>query len=159
MNARFGIFVDYKSEFAKSVAEAVWSGLSRSAAASGGGKISTYWDGIDRRDVISIMASKSPPRLRDWDATIFAIGQDRPDAIDEITPTKDTSGNAGLCGVIVATPETASPLAGPLLYQGVEHLQSIGVRIGNIEPALLRAYPEECEAYAGRLLERLGGKT
>lgn len=156
MDVRAGIFVDYKSEFARGVAETVWSGLSRAASASpGGGKVSTYWDGIDRRDVIAIMSSKGPPRIREWEVSIFVVGQDRPDAIDEITPLENPSGETGLCGVIVATPESASPLAGPLLYQGVERLKERSVKTGNIEPALLRAYPDECEAYARQILERL----
>ncbi|WP_119070429.1 hypothetical protein [Rubrobacter indicoceani] len=157
MDARVGIFVDYKSEYARGVAEAVWSGLSRAAVSGGGGKISTYWDGLDRRDIVAIMSSKAPPRPRNWDASVFVVGQDLPDAVDTLTPLRDTAGDFGLCGVVVATPEAASPLAGSLLYQGVEHLQQRGVRAGNIEPALLRGFPDECEAYARRLLERLGG--
>ncbi|MGI8650364.1 MAG: hypothetical protein ACR2KW_08295 [Rubrobacter sp.] len=157
MDARVGIFVDYQSRFARGVAEAIWSGLSRATVASGGGKVSTYWDGLDRRDVVAIMASKAPPRPRDWQATIFVVGQDIPDTIDALNPFKDEAGDFGLCGLIVATPEAASPLSGPLLYQGVECLTESGVKVGNIEPGLLRAYPEECAAYAQRLLERLGG--
>lgn len=157
IEAKVGIFVDYRSDLAKGVAEAVWSGLSRAAAATGGGKISTYWDGLDRRDVVSIMAAKAPPMPRNWDATIFVVGQDRPDTIDALDPAKDEKGATGLCGLVVATPEAASPLAGPLLYQGVERLKEKSVRTRDIEPALLRAFPDECQAYAERILERLGG--
>jgi hypothetical protein len=57
--------------------------------------------------------------------------------------------------VIVAVPERPSPLAGSLLYQGVERLTGNGVKAGMVEPALLHAIPAECERYARRLLERL----
>jgi hypothetical protein len=39
----------------------------------------------------------------------------------------------------------------------VERLTRTGVKAGMIEPALLHAVPAECERYARRLLERLGG--
>jgi hypothetical protein len=60
-------------------------------------------------------------------------------------------------GVVVAVPDRPSPLAGSLLYQGVQRLIDAGVRAGAVEPALLHAVPEECERYARRLLERLRG--
>jgi hypothetical protein len=58
--------------------------------------------------------------------------------------------------VIVAVPDEPSPLAGSLLYQGVERLTGAGIKVGMVEPALLHAVPVECERYARRLLERLG---
>ena len=63
----------------------------------------------------------------------------------------------GLYGIVVAVPDRPSPLAGSLLYQGVQRLTEDGVKAGTIEPALLHAVPEECERYARRLLERLQG--
>ena len=85
---------------------------------------------------------------------IFAVGQDRPDAVDAIRPV--SVGDAShLYGVVGAIPERPSPLVGSLLYQGVGQLIEGGVRAAAIEPALLRALPKECESYAKRLLERL----
>ncbi|HVD44215.1 MAG TPA: hypothetical protein VNB92_02605, partial [Rubrobacter sp.] len=86
---------------------------------------------------------------------VFAIGQDRPDAIDAVGAVGDP-GAPHLYGVIVAVPGKPSPLAGSLLYQGVERLTGTGVKGGMVEPALLHAVPAECERYARRLLERLG---
>jgi hypothetical protein len=62
-----------------------------------------------------------------------------------------------LYGVVVAVSDRPSPLAGSLLYQGVQRLTDEGVKAGTIEPALLHAVPDECERYARRLLERLQG--
>ncbi len=85
---------------------------------------------------------------------IFAIGQDRPDAVDIVQPVGDP-GSSHLYGVVVAVPDRPSTLAGSLLYQGVERLTRGGVRVGLVEPALLHALPKECESYAKRILERL----
>jgi hypothetical protein len=89
---------------------------------------------------------------------VFAIGQDRPDAIDAVGAVGAVGdpGAPHLYGVIVAVPGKPSPLAGSLLYQGVERLTGTGVKAGMVEPALLHAVPAECELYARRLLERLG---
>jgi hypothetical protein len=57
--------------------------------------------------------------------------------------------------VVVAVPDRPSPLAGSLLYQGVERLTEEGVKVGAVEPALLHALAKECESYAKRILERL----
>jgi hypothetical protein len=84
------------------------------------------------------------------------VGQDRPDAVDSIEAIGDPT-SPRLYGVIVAVPNRPSPLAGSLLYQGVQRLTDSGVRAGAVEPALLHAVPEECERYARRLLERLQG--
>ena len=84
------------------------------------------------------------------------MGQDRPDAIDAIEAVGDPRASR-LYGVVVAVPDRPSPLAGSLLYQGVQRLTDSGVRAGAVEPALLHAVPEECERYARRLLERLQG--
>jgi hypothetical protein len=84
---------------------------------------------------------------------IFAIGQDRPEAVDAVGPVGDPG--SSLYGVVVAVPNRPSPLAGSLLYQGVEWLTGGGVKVGAVEPALLHALPKECESYAQRILERL----
>jgi hypothetical protein len=84
------------------------------------------------------------------------VGQDRPDAVDAIEAVGDPAAPR-LYGVVVAVPDRPSPLAGSLLYQGVQRLTDSGVRAGAVEPALLHAVPEECERYARRLLERLQG--
>ncbi|MGH3087659.1 MAG: hypothetical protein ACRDSJ_10140 [Rubrobacteraceae bacterium] len=149
-NARVGIFVDYESALAKSVAEGVWSGLSRAALDSGHAKISTFWESLDSDDVIALATSRPPSAERE--IAIFAIGQDRPDAMDEI---EVLPGDPSIYGLVVAVPDMPSPLAGSLLYQGVERLKSKGVKVGAVEPALLHAAPTECESYARRLLERL----
>lgn len=150
--ARVGIFVDYESALAKSVAENVWSGLTRAALDSGRARISTFWEGLNPKDVVSLAISRSPSELRGQEIKIFAVGQDRPDAIDEIEVLE---GDSKIYGLVVAVPNATSPLAGSLLYQGVERLKEKGVRAGAIEPALLHAMPNECESYARRLLERL----
>jgi hypothetical protein len=85
---------------------------------------------------------------------IFAVGQDRPDAVDAIRSIGSLSASH-LYRVVVAVPDRPSPLAGSLLYQGVERLTADGVKAGAVEPALLHALPGECESYAKRLLERL----
>ena len=144
--ATVGIFVDYESPLARRVAGNVWSGLSRAALAAGYEKTTARWE--------SLREPVEPGRLEGSSVHVFAVGQDRPDAIDAI----DAVGGPKafhLYGVIVAVPERASPLAGSLLYQGVGRLTGSGVRAGAIEPALLHAVPAECEAYARRLLERL----
>ena len=99
---------------------------------------------------------ESPRASDDPSIHIFAVGQDRPDAVDAIGAVGDPS-SPRLYGVVVAVPDRPSPLAGSLLYQGVQRLTDDGVRAGMVEPALLHAVPEECERYARRLLERLQG--
>lgn len=150
--AKVAIFVDYESKLARGVAEGVWSGLSRAALDSGSAKIATFWERLDSKDVISLALSRSPSEGRSQEIAIFAVGQDRPDAIDEI---EVPPGGSKVFGLIVAVPDMTSPLAGSLLYQGVERLKSKGVKAGTIEPALLHAVPHECEAYARKLLTRL----
>lgn len=148
--ARVAIFVDYESKLARGVAEGVWSGLSRAALDTGGSKIATYWESLESNDVISIALSRTPSKSQE--ISIFVVGQDRPDAIDEI---EVPPGGSSVFGVVVAVPDAPSPLAGPLLYQGVERLKEKGVKAASVEPALLHALPTECESYARRLLERL----
>jgi len=141
--ATVGILVDYESPLARGVAGEVWSGLSRAALEAGFTKTTALWKGL--REAWSLTEGPS--------VHIFAIGQDRPDAIDAVGAV----GNPGaphLYGVIVAVPGKPSPLAGSLLYQGVERLIGTGVKAGMVEPALLHAIPAECERYARRLLER-----
>jgi hypothetical protein len=142
--AKVGIFVDYESPLASRVAGEVWSGLSRAALEAGFTKTTAQWESLREAQI----PTEGPP------VHLFAIGQDRPDAIDAIGPVGDP-GAPHLYGVIVAVPSKPSPLAGSLLYQGVERLRGTGVKVGMVEPALLHAVPAECERYARHLLERL----
>jgi hypothetical protein len=143
--ARVGIFLDYESQLARRVAGDVWSGFSRAALEAGFTKTTAQWE--------SLREARSPTER--LPVHIFAIGQDRPDAIDAVGAVGDP-GTPHLYGVIVAVPSKPSSLAGSLLYQGVERLTGTGVKVGMVEPALLHAVPAECERYARRLLERLG---
>jgi hypothetical protein len=140
-----GILVDYESPLARRVAGDIWSGLSRAALEAGFTKTTALWK--------SLREDQDPDKGAP--VHVFAIGQDRPDAIDAVGAVGDP-GAAHLYGVIVAVPGKPSPLAGSLLYQGVERLTATGVKAGMVEPALLHAVPAECERYARRLLERLG---
>jgi hypothetical protein len=142
--AKVGIFVDYESPLASRVAGEVWSGISRAALEAGFTKTTAQWESLREAQI----PTEGPP------VHLFAIGQDRPDAIDAIGPVGDP-GAPHLYGVIVAVPSKPSPLAGSLLYQGVERLRGTGVKVGMVEPALLHAVPAECERYARHLLERL----
>jgi hypothetical protein len=143
--ASVGILVDYESPLARRVAGDVWSGLSRAALQAGFTKTTAHWE--------SLRETRSPTGVPPMH--VFAIGQDRPDAIDAVGAVGDP-GASHLYGVIVAVPGKPSPLAGSLLYQGVERLTATGVKASMVEPALLHAIPAECERYARRLLERLG---
>jgi hypothetical protein len=145
--AAVGILVDYESALARRVAGDVWSGLSRVALEAGLSKTTAHWESL--RETQGSTDSEGP-RL-----TVFAIGQDRPDAIDAVGADGDPSSQR-LYGVVVAVPVKPSPLAGSLLYQGVGRLTETGVKAGMVEPALLHTSPVECERYARRLLERLG---
>ena len=144
--ATVGILVDYESPLARGVAGDVWSGLSRAALEAGFTKTTAFWE--------SLRETRSPTNLEGPLVHVFAIGQDRPDAIDAVGAIGDPAA-PHLYGVIVAVPDRPSPLAGSLLYQGVEHLTGAGVKAAMVEPALLHAIPAECERYARRLLERL----
>jgi hypothetical protein len=145
--ATVGILVDYESPLARRVAGDVWSGLSRAALQAGLTKTTALWESL--RETRDTMDPDGPS------VHVFAIGQDRPDAIDAVAAMDDPSA-PHLYGVIVAVPDRPSPLSGSLLYQGVERLTRTGVKAGMVEPALLHAVPAECERYARRLLERLG---
>ena len=145
-DASVGIFVDYESPLARRVAGDVWSGLSRAALEAGNTSITALWKSLREMDRV-----QDPARR----VHVFAIGQDRPDGIDAVAAVGGT--DSALYGLVVAVPDRPSPLAGSLLYQGVERLTGLGVRAGLVEPALLHAAPAECERYARRLLERLGG--
>ncbi len=137
--------MDYESPLARDVAGKVWSGLSHAALDEGYSKLSAAWTGIGEGGA----GDSGDEILR-----VYTLGQDRPDAVDSLGVAG--SGEAArLYGLVVAVPEKPSPLSGPLLYQGVERLTETGIRAGAVEPALLRAAPEECERYARRLLERL----
>lgn len=144
--ATVGILVDYESPLARRVAGDVWSGLSRAALEAGLTKTTALWE--------SLRETESPTNPEGPLVHLFAIGQDRPDAIDAVGALGDP-GSSRLYGLVVAVPDRPSPLAGSLLYQGVGRLTDSGVKAGMVEPALLHAVPEECERYARRLLERL----
>jgi hypothetical protein len=144
--ATVGILVDYESPLARRVAGGVWSGLSRAALEAGFTKTTALWK--------TLRETEDPEDPESPLVHVFAIGQDRPDAIDAVGALGDP-GSSRLYGLVVAIPDRPSPLAGSLLYQGVERLTGSGVRAGMVEPALLHAVPEECERYARRLLERL----
>ena len=145
MEATVGIFVDYESPLARLVAGDVWSGLSRAALEAGYTKTTALWE--SRRE------GRGPALPGTPAVHVFAIGQDRPEAVDAIGAIGDPAA-PHLYGVIVAVPDRPSPLTGSLLYQGVQRLTDAGVKAGMVEPALLHAVPGECERYARRLLER-----
>lgn len=139
------MLVDYEGSLARRVAGEVWSGLSRAALDGGAGytKTTALWGSLrDPSDADATGAS----------ARIFVLEQDLPEAVDSLGVV---GAGEPLYGLVLAVPDRPSPLAGSLLYQGVERLKESGVRVGSIEPALLRANPDECERYAGKLLERL----
>jgi hypothetical protein len=137
--------VDYESPLARRVAGDVWSGLSRAALAAGFTKTTAVWE--------SLREGRPEGHEAPW-VRVFAIGQDRPDAVDAVGAMGGADGV--LYGMVVAVPTRTNPLAGSLLYQGVGRLTDAGVRAGMVEPALLHASPVQCERYANRLLERLG---
>lgn len=145
MQTTVNMLVDYEGSLARRVAGELWSALSRATLASGAGhtKTTALWDDLH---------TPSDPDGTEISARIFVLDQDHPEAVDTLEPlqTHDV-----LYGLVLAIPERPSPLAGSLLYQGVERLKEAGVRAGNIEPALLGGGPEECGRYAAKLLERL----
>ncbi len=147
LEATVTILVDYESELARRVAGDIWSGLSRAALGGGAGhaRITASWDSLREPQGLD---SSGGPSVR-----IFVVEQGLPEAIDAVVAPE--LGSSLLYGVVVAVPEAASPLSGPLLYQGVERLTAGGVRVGAVEPAVLHAVPQECESYAQRLIERL----
>ena len=141
-----GIFVDYESPLARHVAGDVWSGLYRAALEAGFTKTTAVWESL---------REGRPEGPEGLPLNLFAVGQDRPDAVDAVGAVGGPDGV--LYGLIVAVPDRPSPLAGSLLYQGVGRLTDAGVKAGMVEPALLHAAPLECERYARRLLQRLQG--
>lgn len=141
-----GILVDYDSPLARRVAGDVWSGLYRAALEAGFTKTTAVWESL---------REGGPEGLEGPSVHIFAVGQDRPDAVDGIGAVGGAKGV--LYGLVVAVPDRPSPLAGSLLYQGVGRLTDAGVKAGMVEPALLHAAPVECERYARRLLQRMKG--
>jgi hypothetical protein len=143
-----GIFVDYESPLARVVAGSIWTGLSLAALGAGYTKTTARWESL-RED--RVRENPEGPLFH-----VFVVGQDRPDAVDQISPVAEASASH-LYGVVVAVPDRPSPLAGSLLYQGVARLTEENVRAGSVEPALLHPSPKECESYAKRLLERLQG--
>lgn len=145
METTVSMLVDYEGPLARRVAGDVWSGLSRAALEGGAGytKTAALWESL---------REPSDADATGISARIFFMEQDLPEAVDSLSGARDAE---PLYGLVLAVPERSSPLAGSLLYQGVERLKESGVRPGSIEPALLRADPDECERYAGKLLERL----
>jgi len=144
--ATVGILVDYESPLARRVAGAVWSGLSRVALDAGHARTTALWE--------SLRETRAPEMPEGPQVHVFVVGQDRPDAVDFVDAIGEPA-TPHLYGMVLAIPDRPSPLAGSLLYQGVERLTNAGVKPGVVEPALLHALPEECERYARRLLERL----
>lgn len=138
--------VDYEGSLARRVAGDVWTGLSRAALEGEEGYVKTtaLWDSLRERSVDN-------EAEREVAVRIFVLEQGLPEAVDELRVGKEEC----LYGLVMAVPEHPSPLAGSLLYQGVERLKEGGVKAGSIEPALLRADLKECERYAGKLIERL----
>lgn len=145
MEAVVSMIVDYEGPLASRVAGDLWSGLSKAALGDDTGytKTTAVWDSL-----------RDPQGDKDLEAPtcIFVVEQDLPEVMDSIQKVCE---DGSLYGLVLAVPDPPSPLAGSLLYQGVERLKESGVRAANIEPALLRANTAECERYAGRLLERL----
>ena len=140
--------MDYESPLARMVAGTIWSGLSLAALGAGYTKTTARWESL-RED--RVRENSEGPLFH-----LFVVGQDRPDAVDQISPVGDTPA-PHLYGVVVAVPERSSPLAGSLLYQGVGRLTERDVKPGSVEPALLHPSRKECESYAKKLLERLQG--
>lgn len=141
------IFVDYESPAAHRVARDIWSALSRRALNSGLSGITARWE--------SLHHPRAFAGFRGSSVHVFVIGQDRPEMVERIGAL-GRSETSPLYGVVVATPERASPLSGSLLYQGVGRLTKEGVRVGAVLPALVPVSPKtECEAYAAQLFNRL----
>ena len=115
----------------------VWSGLSRAALEAGFTKTTAHWE--------SLREARIP--TEGLPVHVFAIGQDRPYAIDAVGAVGDP-GAPHLYGVIVAVPSEPSPLAGSLLYQGVEIVRptaamaGTGTRPSN-RPLIARAVPSK----------------
>lgn len=147
MKEKVVISVDYESPVATRVARDLWSALSRMALDSGLSGITARWESLSEEKLAS--------KAEDSTFCIFVFGQDRPEAVERI----DVLGapeDLHPYGVVLATPEGPSPLAGSLLYQGVGKLTGRGVKAGTILPALIPLTPKtEGEAYAARLLENL----
>ena len=141
------ISVDYESPSAHRVAREVWSALSRIALNSGTAGITARWEGLKN--------TKVGPSVQDSSINLFIVGQDLPESVEYVGAPRDSNAPR-LYGVVIATPGGPSPLAGSLLYQGVERLTGEGIKAGAILPALIPVSPKtEGEAYAARLFERL----
>ena len=81
-----GILVDYESPLARRVAGDIWSGLSRAALEGGHVRITAFWE--SSREIRRI---PEHPRIH-----VFAVGQDRPDAIDAIEAVGDPRAPASM---------------------------------------------------------------
>ena len=99
-----GILVDYESPLARRVAGDIWSGLSRAALEGGHVRITAFWESL--REIRRI---PEHPRIH-----VFAVGQDRPDAVDAIEAVGDPRASR-LYGIVVAVPEECERYARRLL--------------------------------------------
>lgn len=146
--AAVGIFVDYGSPLARRAAEELWAGLSRAALDAGRTGVTASWETLSGS--AGLVAGPG-----DLPLCVFVVGQDRPDAVDDVRAVGNPS-DARIYGVVVAVPDPQSPLAGSLLYAGVRRLTEGGVRPGSVLPALLPARRSaEGGAYARRLVSGL----
>lgn len=145
MEITINLLVDYEGDLARRVAGDLWASLSQAALDAGAGHTKTIalWDSLRIPSNQEYTASS---------ARIFVMEQEFPEAVDSLQAVQDSE---PLYGLVLAVPDSPSPLAGSLLYQGVERLKEEGVKARDIEPALLRARPEECGRYASKLVERL----
>lgn len=144
MEISVNMIVDYEGELSRRVAGEIWSGLSRAALDGGSGYVKTTaaWGSL-------LESSGGVPKAA---MHIIVLDLEHPEVVERL---REMFGGASLYGLALAVPDRPNPLAGSLLYQGVERLQESGVRSGCIEPALLRADPGHCERYASKLLDRL----
>ena len=102
--AAVGILVDYESPLARRVAGDIWSGLSRAALEAGHTKVTALWESLRENPRVS-----EEPLIH-----VFAVGQDRPDAVDAIEGVGDPA-DPRLYGVVVAVPEECERYARRLL--------------------------------------------
>src|ERR687886_1393727 len=90
------ILVDYESPLAREVAGNIWAGLSAAVVDTAYAKATALWE--------SLRAPEGPQRLGESRVHIFVVGQERPDAIDDVRPLGDPDSSC-LYGVVVAVPE------------------------------------------------------
>lgn len=145
METTVQLLVDYEGALARRVAGDLWAALSKAALEAGAGHTKTIarWDSL-----------RAPGDAESSEATmrIHVMQQDHPEAVELLRAAPD---GGVLYGIVVAVPDRPNPLAGSLLYQGVERLKENGVKAKDIEPVLLSTGTEECGRYALKLIERL----